>query len=210
MSIVNLYAGETSAWMAVDTEGRTPEGCVYNCQKMIPLIHLNAVMAGRGKAVFLPMAYSYAAWSCLEFDDLAVEMPELCRKAFQDVSRANLAGGAAAHADIANQAILLLGWSQWRQSFVAVEYLQTSESDGFAAREVGPAYFSPWVEGMQAPAFADPFDRDAIRRLADMQVRLIKERAPGAAGGGRFILADLSMDRMQIEVIHDLRARHCS
>ena len=210
MSILNAWVGGDRAWVAVDTEGvHHGDGATFECQKMVPLVHQAAILASRGTAVFLPAVFFNVATCLFNFDDLVQQMPVILRHAFDESCRSAEAAGIEIAKDFDKEVIVLVGWSNWHQQMVAIEYIQHDRSIGFAAQTVGPAYYSPWIEGMQAPPFADPFDRTAMVRLAKMQVGLIEDRTPGAAGGGRYIVAELGRQRMTIETVcEDLGRRH--
>lgn len=205
MSILNTWVDGDRAWIAVDTQTiHHLDGREFEFQKMIPLIHQNAVIAGRGTAAFLPTVFYHVAVSVLQFDDLVELMPQILRVAFADMIKGAAAAGIEVADDIEKETIVLIGWSNRHKRMVSVEYTQLDGLLGWTAQTVGPAYFSPWIEGMKAPDFSDPFNRDSMRQLAELQVRTIKEHAPGAAGGGRYIIAELSRDRMTIETICEL------
>lgn len=172
---------------------------------MVPFVHMPAVIAGRGCAGFLPAVFYNAAARALGFDDMVAAMPEILRETFDEICRAHAAAGKSLPADFDKETIVLVGWSPWRQTMTAHEFVQHDRATGFAARSIGPAYFSPWIDGMQAPPFADPFDRAAMKELAEMQVQAIEERAPGSAAGGRYIVAELNRQGMSIETICDLQ-----
>ena len=70
--------------------------------------------------------------------------------------------------DFDQETIVLVGWSPRHRRMVACEYVQHDRAVGFISRIVGPAYFAPWTDGMAAPDFADPFNRGAMRQLAEL------------------------------------------
>jgi hypothetical protein len=205
MSILNAWVGGDRAWVAVDTQTvHNTDGREFEFQKMIPLIHQNAIIAGRGTAAFLPAVFHLALLQILGFDDLVEQMPKILRGAFDEMIAGAARAGITVAPDIDRETIVLVGWSRWHQRMVAAEYVQHDRSAGFSARTVGPFYFSPWIEGTSTPDFANPCDRAAMADLAAQQVRLIAEHAPGAAGGGRYIVADIRRGGMMIEEVCSL------
>ena len=201
MSIVNAWVGPENAWVGVDTGATHVDGVTREASKMVPLVHLPAVIAGRGCAAFLPAVVCNSMLKLLEFDELAAAMPEILRETFDDICKANTDAGKDLPADFDKETIVLVGWSRRRQKMLAFEYVQQNRESGFLSRSIGPYYFSPWIAGRPGPLFRHPLDSASMIELAESQICLIDEHAPDAAGGGRYLVAYFDKQRMSIETI---------
>lgn len=202
MTILNCWITPERALIGTDTEmavpcGAAPEGKRAQCTKLLPLVHLNAVLACRGEAIFFKAVFDAINLSGGDdldavFDAMAGALPGLL-----SATRDGLRMGGVTHATIPDsQTIVLVGWSPRAGRIVGVEWTQETSARGFVADDINPHYIAPWNRSIEP--FADPTTPETMMQLARKQVRLMRERAPGAAAGGKLILAELTRDAMTI------------
>lgn len=107
---------------------------------------------------------------------------------------------------IAEQAVLVVGYSSARQRFIGRAFDQVEASAGFVQSDPGQRYVAPWDEEL---AGLQPDTDASMIKLARAQVRLFRRKRPEIAVGGRLICAHLSQRgrSMSIEALGDLDAR---
>ena len=211
MSILNAWVSAERAVVGVDTAasiaavaspGRS-EGASH-ATKLLPLAHLNAIVAIRGNATFLATLAAILLMHPLRDGDQLLEaLPGVLPAAFQALIAAMRANGhdtadAATSAALAQQEIVLVAWSPSRRRFLGREYVQQDPARGFVADEIAPEYSAPWDPSL--PPHPDFSNRVTMTAYARLQVKLLREKAPGVAAGGRFIVTELRPGRIQIDV----------
>lgn len=197
MTILNVWVERERALMAVDTEIVMPWGQRHQCAKMIPLIHLNAMIAARGHLVFF--AYLFKALHCealSDFDALLDRMPRMLPLADEDARKAVRQLGVTDTGFLDNQTIVACGWSAKAGRMFAREWSQDDLARGFISEHVEPFFVSPWDPSIDH--IPDPTTHAAMAVLAQAQCKLMREKAPDAAAGGKLIVAEINQRGMQI------------
>lgn len=197
MTILNAWVGEDKALVGVDTEILGPGGARHSVSKLLPLPHMNAVLAGRGPNLMLSMAMTLCHASTADFDVIAAAMPEiLCVAHGMMLKAVNespvLWGGDPRQLD--GVTIVFVGWSPSRRRMVGFEYEQETPAVGFVAGELSPLHSAPLDPTL--PQDPDLSTRDGMTEYARLQTALLHKAQPEAAAGGRFILAQLSRHAM--------------
>ncbi len=202
MSILNAWASPDEILVAADTQVVTNEGEINECSKLIVLPHINAVLGCRGVVLF----YSIVAMQCVQlagdFDRLAAELRTWLPRIFGRMVQELQACGRLDMAAIEGETILLAGWSTAARRMVARVWQQDTAAGGFIETEASPAYVSPFNEGL--------FDQEAPRTpelmevLARKQARLLRDRVPGCAAGGRLVVGRVTQRAVTVSTVADL------
>lgn len=219
MTIVNAFIHEDGSMglVGVDTEGTHPDGAVgAQVSKMTALPHLPAIIATRGVVGFLPLVFLSCATALSDLDTLIAAMPAVLPPMHERLVQWKTAGTLAAEAPIDALSVVLLGWSTKQSRVIGAYFEQLDPGVGFAATEIRTSHISPWDESLEG--LAPPAGRFAMYDLAKAQCNLIQRRAPTGAGGGRFLVARLTSNGVEIRDVGDLnqaRGRgtltgHCS
>lgn len=213
MSILNAWVEREQAWVGVDTGLFGPAGeALGDVGKMVPLVHINAVLAFRGQYAVFAMIHSLVVWQTSTFDALIGEMPGILK---DSVSRTADALKGVAHAPAADSLpllnLVLVGWSPRRGRMMGYQYEHQADRGTWLASElsVGNGFFGPADD-----AFMDQLECDAIGgsveekmlEVARRQMILARERHPVRSTGGRLILAKLDRVGMVIRDVATLTA----
>lgn len=205
MSILDVWITPESALVGVDTETFAPDGTAASISKMIPLPHMNAVLACRGHVLFFQAIFGACHASGGNFDALLDKMPELLRGAFSMAMESAPLLGMEDTSPLDNQTIVLVGWSLRQGRMIGREYVQESREIGFMVDGITPYHLAPWDQSLSR--LPDPKTPADMGELAKAQTQLLHDKAPGAAAGGRFLIAEISRQGMKIEGVCDLPAR---
>lgn len=189
MSLLDAWIQPTEATVAVDTDGAALDGSPMPTSKLLALPHLGAVLALRGQAAFLAMLFVRSVSGFGAFDELTDAMGGLVAETDALVPGALIAGGP-----VVGNELLVVGWSERRSRMVGLQYVKRGEMVAFSEREVD-RHVSPW--DAKAMAGVQPV-APALERLARSQVRWMRESFPGAACGGRLLIAHLTRKSVSI------------
>lgn len=191
-----ILIGVDSAAMFQSVGGRpkavygAPAGTRFECSKMLPIVHLNAILAGRGSGWLLPhlVASSYRRpWA--DLDQLFDNMPRLLAASrFKTLI-------PLIHP---RHEILLAGWSKRSNRMRAVMYVQQRRLVGFVPNEVEEIWIGPWEDDVQG-APVDPDSRQTMGELMRAQVADARVRFSNMAVGGRALIAEISTGQVRIE-----------
>lgn len=204
MSILNVWLTPDCATVGVDTETIALNGTTGHTSKLIPLIHMNSVIACRGQLLFLTILFEICHSNPIyDLDNLLAALSENLSALFKKFLEVGGTVGIPDTPNLDGNEVIVVGWSNQLKRIIGRAYIQTNRADGFHEKEIDGRYIAPG--DMTLPVrTASPED---IERLVLAQVRLTDEKAPGEAAGGRFIIADLSRDLMTIRPLFDLPAR---
>lgn len=201
MSIVAVFVDDDRALVGVDTEVFGPDGAPASISKMVPMVHMNAVLAYRGTAMFLEMLFGACHRQGGTFDSLADQLPEILGALSVEFA------AVAAHlgyrgAQIEAHNLVFVGWSDAQKRMVCWGFDQSTQADGFQRAEYRNWYGAPGIRSR----ITLPLDRDiaALKLVASAQVQLMHEAAPGEPAGGRLIVAQLTETHMTIGAVCDL------
>lgn len=183
---------------------------------MIPMVHLNAVLAIRGNWMFLQALHFSCASFSIGFDELLEKMPSLLPGALRSthegltsISERSTEVGVALERlrPLGKQTALLAGWSVDRCRMIVRTYTLDDPGGEFVSEDWDTNYLAPWDSSL--PEIPLPPDPQQIGRLANAQIQLLRSKAPGAAGGGLLICATIGRYGMTISPICGLPAvRH--
>ena len=135
-------------------------------------------------------------WAGGELDTLLAKMPGMLDVAFLESLRIAEALGMRDTTPLDGQVIVLVGWSRSLGRMIGREFNQESRKTGFTAEDIKKHHIAPWDAYLKN--FPDPNSFNNMANLARAQVRLIHDKAPGAAAGGRFIIAQIRREGMYI------------
>jgi hypothetical protein len=83
--------------------------------------------------------------------------------------------------------LVIVGWSTRRGTMQGRQYIKRGDMEAFTATDCA-FHISPWNESMQGIK-TEP---QAVERLARAQVRWMRETFPGAACGGKLLMAHVT------------------
>jgi hypothetical protein len=207
MSLLNVYIAPPGpgsyALVGVDTESMSLDsGRRFQTSKLMPIVHMNAVLAFRGAAMIqgaIATVIMSGGWTVDEW--LAHD-----GQAFQSVI-----GGMDRLAELQKsppmtteaQEIALVGWSPQRNRFAGRVWKRETYSAGFVPIDVETALILAGDDEVIGRVRV-PTNPVAMGELAKVQCRRLRELEPGITAGGRFIVAWLREDHMRIETVCDL------
>lgn len=203
MSILNVWLERDLALVGVDTEAMSHTGGMVQGSKMLPVPHLNAVLAGRGTSVLLVSVFAQLVIrDCGGFDDLADRLPSMVEKAFKGTIGGFPLRYIHRAAYLRGHEIVLVGYSPKQKRMRAVEVVRQAGAKAFTVEETEREYVTPWHESIaSAPS---PANLGAIAKLAMAQVNLIKRTYPAAPAGGRLLVAEIFETRMVVRTVCEL------
>lgn len=207
MSLLNVYIAPPGpgsyALVGVDTESLAVDsGKRFETSKLMPIVHMNAVLAFRGAAAVQGPIASLAATMCGSFDECLEHAGSFIPLAIEGVNRATDLQRIP-RMTVERQEIALVGWSPQRGRFVGRMWRRETLAEGFVPIDIEGAF----ILGGDDEAIArlrTPTTPVAMGELAKVQCRRLRELEPGITVGGRFIVAWLRDDGMRIEIVCDL------
>jgi len=189
MSLLNFWASPQEAVIAVDTVGMAADGSPLPASKLLPIPHLNAVIAIRGQLVLLAwLSVRANSAGFATFDDLLDAMPGMLAEAGAaiDHNLSVLAGSMEGHE------LLVAGWSDRQGRMIGRQYVKRGDMTASIERDVDH-HISPWHPSMDGL----PTAPHGIEQLARGQV--IFMRGLGAHCGGRLTVAHLSREGLNLQ-----------
>lgn len=185
MSILNILVEREHALIGVDTEAVGPDGTRIQVSKVLPLIHLNCVLAGRGNIFPILLGLSMLSQrKDFDFDSFVDGIPGLLASFELKESR---------------QAIAVVCFSPRQNRMVGRVWDRQNLANGFVAQDIDGYYNGPFDS-----SFGDManFDSPAgMIPLARAQKKLIEEKEPSAAVGGRLIAVEITRRGIWIEPV---------
>lgn len=189
MSLLNAWVTPAEAIVAVDTDGATQAGERMPASKLLPIPHLNAVIALRGQAAFLALTFlRCVAGSFATFDELDAAMLEV----LQDVE-ASLLPEMIAPGRIGNE-LITVGWSACQGRMLGRRFVKRDDMTAFEAAETN-RHVSPWHASLQGT----PTTSHKLEQLARAQVRWMRATFANAACGGNLIVCRLTRKTLSLE-----------
>lgn len=206
MSIIAVFMNREFALVGVDTAAPTPSGDIADISKLVPLVHMNAVIAYRGCAMFLEMLFAACHAQGGTADTLIERLPQILAETSGAFVHQARQMGFSDPALLEVHDVVFVGWSDLTSCMVCHAYHQECLADGFADQKIESWFAAPWDSSrLQMPATRN---LDDLIEVANAQVRLIRTEAPGATAGGRLITALIVKDRMSISNMANLGIGH--
>jgi hypothetical protein len=201
---LNAWVEPERALVGVDTEvAMLGVKALGSVNKLFILIHLNAVLAFRGNLRFAAVLLAHCQNPCSNFDELLDRMPAFVRIAFRQMTRSlSLIERIRVGKSLDEQSVVLVGCSARAGRMIGRAYEQESRETGFVVEDLNPYYNAPW--DVSLPQFPDLKTPQGMGVLARAQTRLLREKAPDVATGGRFIVAEIRRDSMTIATVCEL------
>lgn len=192
MSILNVWLFRDRALVGVDTDAVSSEGQHYEVSKMLPIPHINAVLACRGSLALLGCVFVQLMISDTgDFDVLADRLPAATQQAFDGPLR-----DLPPELHSAGDVIVLVGWSPRLRRMRTLEVSREPGAAVFTLEETEQHYIAPWDPSIEGAP--DPANLQSMMALAEAQVGLIRRTYPNGAAGGRLIMAVIYEKGMQI------------
>jgi hypothetical protein len=183
VSLLNAWVTPAEAIVAVDTDGVGQDGARMPSSKLLPIPHLNAVMALRGQSAFLAFLFLRCISSSFEtFDEMNDAMPGV----LADVDAYLPADKIVSSCRIGNE-LVLAGWSARRGRMLGRRFLKRDDMDEFSAADT-ELHVAPWHASLEGT----PTKAHAVEKLARAQVRWMREMFPNAACGGKLLVCRLT------------------
>jgi hypothetical protein len=208
MTILNVVFDRRSqsALVGVDTLGAAHDGSHYHCAKLMPFVHIPAVVALRGNSAFLSIVTCTITWTLWrDLDDLLELMPRYLADGYKQLIVVQQAGHIPASLALEEQTIVVVGWSERQQKIIARKWTQKTAAEGFIADDAAPYHIAPYDASIDYVTnnVRTPAD---MERLARAQVALLNERFPGSGTGGKLVVARLERGSLSIRHQCDLDA----
>lgn len=200
MSLLNVVVREEVGWMCVDTTTLFVEDGIRSEQsKMLPLVHVNAVVGCRGDISFLSsLFHAFMDVPAKDFDGLAQSWPQHLEVAMRHYEKRANVENFDPHA--LGSHVALLGWSNARRHPLGMVALRQDGRDSFDVGEIATPCFGP-DPGHAVPVVAD---LKAMHALAREQVSKVRREHPGEPIGGRLLLAEITREGTSIRELATL------
>jgi hypothetical protein len=202
MSILNCSVSERRALVAVDTHVQKNGGASTHGPKLFVVPHANLVLAVRGDVIFgNELAGHLHLGPVADFDEAAAVMPSLLDHAFAAYSRLR-----KEHGDVpwSGSEIALVGWSKRAARMQGIRWESWPGDQLFKVTPIEPWSLSPNASWPELPAAPDTAAK--MEALARDQLRFIRTHFPGAAIGGRLLVAEITRDAVNVRTVADLEA----
>ncbi len=199
MSLLNVFVSPDRVLIGVDTYALSPHGLGgYEISKLIPLVHANAIVAGRGLNTFLIEVFA----GCFllpraDFDQIDIRLCQRVDDVWQSVEAAAVHGGLAPDA-LGACDLVVAGWSSSMSTMSAVHYARRPGEHGFGRSEIRGRFIAPAVamRGCDPASATDAFA--LMRSIAQAQVRGVLGSQSEQPIGGRLLIAELDRHRFDI------------
>lgn len=191
MTIVNVYADENRALIAADTHFAGPGGTFEGC-KLLPLPHLNAVVAARGYLPFIATVFSAFLTFGRDFDAIGGNIPSV----MDQIRRVH---GASWEGD---QEIFVVGWSRSRGRMALMQFRL---ADGFQCIEhpVPGVSLAPWDAAWgELPEPGTVPEMIRTMRAQHQRTRALFDASVGC--GGSVICAELRPTSVSLSAVAEL------
>lgn len=204
MSLLNAWVTPTEALVAVDTDGVRGDGSRFATSKLLPIPHLNAVVALRGQAAFLQFLYLRCIGAGFDtFDEFTELLPAVLEEVTESMPPELIA--MAEHVSTGN-VLLAVGWSDRRGAMLGRQHVQRAAGEAFAVADF-TTLLAPWPSALQDM----PRTAAAVAQLSRAQVEWMRSTYPGAIVGGQLLRCRLgkwgiSMNVMNSSVWAELAA----
>lgn len=193
MSICNVWIGERSALVTVDTAVIDKSGRRFHASKLMLLPHAMTALTVRGAVGFLSLAYAHLADACCDFDAMDAGMIELLNKLHAQL--------VATHPEVMRDfmcEIAMVGPSMRNVNELAgVTYQCAPGATAFVRLPIDRAR----IHGAppEWTTMPDISSAAAMEAVARMQVEYFQRTQPDAAIGGRLLCAELTRDSFAIQ-----------
>lgn len=202
MTILNAWVEPERALIGLDTQYAAQGGSAQHISKLMPLVHMSAALGCSGSAFFMQTLFMLCQVSGSEFDELVDALPQLLKYSSERITEVAERLGVAATMPLDGQSVVIVGWSARAGRMIGRNFEQESRAEAFIAEDLNPYYNAPWDQSLaRLPESKTPGD---MAQLARAQTALLREKAPDAQSGGRFIVAELRRDGMTIAKVCDL------
>ncbi len=217
MSLLNVWVEPQRALVGVDTHamyldprGEPAKGMPagrFETSKMIPIVHLNAVMAVRGSAILIAGCYVLCNMEPrLGLDQLFNDFPAIVAKNYAQLEQAARQQGHQASLD---QEVMLVGWSRRAGKMRCLMLKQVPGQAGFVPHDVDELWLGSWDDDAQGVPPVDPCDDRSMAELMQAQRLDARQRFPNLPIGGRALVAELSRDQICLREVASLEQGHC-
>ena len=205
MSILNIWPSSTAAIVACDTAYSTIDDGVETLgvgtfPKMLPLVHLGAVMAGRGNMLFLMEAWRFAAAGLYaSFDHLLDDLEALYARSAEGAAAAAASVGVAAppSGDLA-----VVGFSPRARAVVSVVLVPADAGANPERFELRHAWLTPSDDAGLVGGMFDAVPLTAQEAAGIMRQQVELYRSPSQPGlGAPFVVATVTRSRVAIELM---------
>lgn len=205
MSIINVWINQDYALVGADSECQDAAGNIDQVSKIIPLVHMNAVLSGCGHHLFINNLWSGCHSVGGDFDVLISLMPKILPLAYKSMLESARRYGIVLAGDYTKQTAIICGWSKRHDSMIGYSFTQLGEAAGFSISQEIPAgacHLQP--AHPRQFALPCPGTPEGMRLQACEQAAFIKRSGLGVHAGGEFIVAKIERSKMTIWPVCDL------
>jgi hypothetical protein len=207
LTIINAFIAHDHALVGVDSECRGDDGKIHPVAKMLPIVHMNAVLAVAGNLLYANKLMSTIHLLSADFDELLADMPKLLRAALAMTKTQGDLSGVKFQKDPAGETVVVAGFSP-KAGRVIGRYWHD-----FREREINPCIVHPSFDNLDPALFARldalprPDSMQAMARMAQEQAAIYREnreRMPRFHAGGQFIIAGITPGGLAITPVCEL------
>lgn len=207
-----MICSQSTAYVCTDTIGEAIEPredrAVFT-GKMFPMVHVNAIVAGRGLYSAVCMTAMMCNEAGLDVDEIAERIPRIMFQASDLVEAAQRGKGMPIKKidpmlGGSSFSIVFVGFSEREKRMVCHCFDRTFDAMSVQKNQVDRS-IGPWVDSWgEAP---HPQTLEGIEALARRQLQLHRRDRPASILGGKLIVAELTRDSMHIWQLCDLEAQ---
>ncbi|MFV3305793.1 hypothetical protein ACNFBT_10985 [Pseudomonas sp. NY15181] len=194
MSILNVFIEPDIGLVGVDTEAVKPGSPIVEFSKMMVLHHISAVIAFRGTDYVLASASPGLVAFTGSIEQLVELLPGHL-KASVDYSREHY----QAKEENLGLDFALVGYSEAEGQVIGYLFSRAIGSEDIHVGRIHTRYRSPHQPSWEPLLKGIHADRPGMIALAKHQSRLSRELMPEVAAGGRFFIAEVSRNSINIE-----------
>ena len=143
MSIIAVFVNDDCALVGVDTATFTPSGDAAELSKLVPLVHMGAVIAYRGCALFLETFFGMCHMQGGDFDALIDRMPAILTETSRAFTFNARQMGVTDPTLLESHNVVLVGWSARAGRICCLGYEQKPAAKEFVGQEYSAWYFAP-------------------------------------------------------------------
>lgn len=200
MTILNLWVTPERAVVATDTVGLMPGGVRREISKMFPILHCNALIAGRGHIDITLAVLQQLVTIPGDFDGMAERTPETIERTIVNMRTYAKTQGIAM--EIGYQSTILVGWSE-KVNGMACTLFDYHPGKGVEVKEK-KHFFAP---GMDLDADAQESQNQlalmatptGMEQLARRQIAWAAKTGQSQHFGGRLLIAELTKERVTVQ-----------
>lgn len=194
MSILNAFIEPELGLVGVDTEGVMPDGTLVEVSKMFTLHHISTVVAFRGTDYVLMSASPSIVGFSGSLEGLVDLMPVILKGAVEHARQYFKLTEESLGLDLT-----LVGYSEAEGQIVGHWFNREIGSEDIHVNRIHTRFRSPCQPSWEPLLEGIPADRPGMIATAQHQSRLTRDFMPDLAAGGRFFIAEVRRNSINID-----------